>query len=278
MNDASACFISIDKTERDSLVGALDEVFGKENRVEELIWLQNTNDGREKTFSTNHEYVEVYAKGLKNVENDYSMLREPKPGYVEVIELINGFGDSYPSIEEVEVGLLSLYKKHIAMMKDQASSQGFSWEVAKRSDPWNGIYQYKHAEYRDSDGKYCEEVDAEQRKAKLWVYRESDWTIMESDSKQSRTTKDPNHPNYRYYQPTHPITGKLCAMPSRGWKGTFRIDTKHPDRNSWESLTNDNRIAFGLDETKVPQQKRFLNVVSTNVPKSYVVDYSDGEK
>ena len=41
---------------------------------------------------------------------------------------------------------------------------------------------------------------------------------------------------------------------------------------------DDHRIAFGEDENKVPQQKRFLHEVETNVAKSIFVDYSDGEK
>ncbi|MFR9719945.1 DNA methyltransferase [Aeromonas diversa] len=55
MAPASACYVSIDKNERDSLIGAMNQAFGQENKVEELIWIQNTNDGRAKTFSTNHE-------------------------------------------------------------------------------------------------------------------------------------------------------------------------------------------------------------------------------
>ena len=75
MTNASACFVSIDKAERDSLVAAMDNAFGKENRVEELIWIQNTNDGRAKTFSTNHEYIEVYSKNLSASESDSQMFR-----------------------------------------------------------------------------------------------------------------------------------------------------------------------------------------------------------
>ena len=67
-------------------------------------------------------------------------------------------------------------------------------------------------------------------------------------------------------------------MPSRGWKGTQYVDPRYPKRKSLESLVKDYRIAFGPDEKKVPQQKRFLHQVSTNVSKSVFADYSDGEK
>lgn len=271
-------FVSIDKTERNMVEYALDTAFGSENKVEELIWVQNTNDGRSPTYSTNHEYVEVYAKNKPAVEADFRMFREPKPGYVEVAEIVNRLNPQYPSIPEIETELVKLYRQHRRDYRTFVESQGLLWEIEKRNDPWKGIYQYKFAEYRDSQGRWVDPADAKRKGATIWVYRESDWTIMSSEAKQSKTTRDPNHPNYRFYQPTHPVTKKPCAMPSRGWKGTQLIDPKHPDRNSFESLVKDHRIAFGPDESKVPQQKRMLNEVATNVSKSVIVDYADGEK
>ncbi|EBS3985450.1 site-specific DNA-methyltransferase, partial [Salmonella enterica subsp. enterica serovar Give] len=96
MTPASACYISIDKNERDSLVGVMNQVFGEDNKAEELIWIQNTNDGRAKTFSTNHEYIEVYAKDIKAAEEDYSLFREPKPGFEQVMHLIAELNPDFP--------------------------------------------------------------------------------------------------------------------------------------------------------------------------------------
>src|SRR5207248_912764 len=79
-----AIFISIDKNERTILEHACDDVFKPRNKVEELIWVQNTNDGKSPTYSTNHEYVEVYSKQKALVEADPRMFREPKPGFIEV--------------------------------------------------------------------------------------------------------------------------------------------------------------------------------------------------
>lgn len=278
MTPASACYVSIDKNERDSLVGVMNQAFGEYNKVEELIWIQNTNDGRAKTFSTNHEYIEVYAKDIKAAEEDYSLFREPKPGFEEIMHLVAELNPNYPSIETIEFALKELFDTHLQSYKSMIIAQGWDWEEEKRNNPWRGTYAYKFAEYRDEKGKYVEPHLAKIKNAKIWVYSESDWTIMEADQKQSGTTKDPNHHNYRYYRPNHPITGKPVAMPSRGWKGTQFIDPKYPNRNSWESLMSDHRIACGLTENKVPRQKKFLHEVDTNVGKSIIVDYSDGEK
>ena len=274
----SVCYVSIDKNERSSLEAALDDVFSKDNRIEELIWVQNTNDGRAPTFSTNHEYVLVYAKDRSTVETQFTMFRESKPGLERVMSLVNEIEHRYPDIATIEARLAELYLKMSHSYKEEIEAQGLKWEEEKRNDPCKGLYAYRHAEYRDTESKWVDLSNAKKLKAHIWVYSESDWTIMESDRKQSPTTRDPNHPNYRYYVPNHPITGKPCAMPSRGWKGTQFTDPEYPDRNTWESMIADHGIAFGLNEAKVPRQKRFLLEVETNVAKSVVVDYSDGER
>lgn len=278
MSEDSAIFVSIDKAERTMLEHNLDSVFGKENKVEELIWIQNTNDGRSPTYSTNHEYVEVYSKKKAAVEADFNMFREPKPGLEEVMHLINELSPGYPEVAEIQKQIVNLYSEHKKEYRVEVEAAGFDWADEKSNDPWKGLFNYKFAEYRDDNGKYVEENLAEEKQARIWVFRESDWTIMSSDSKQSGTTKDPDHKNYRYYDPIHPITGKACKLSSRGWKGTQFIDPAYPNRNSMESLMNDHRVAFGEDESKVPQQKRFLHEVETNVCKSVFTDYSDGEK
>ena len=278
MIEASACYVSIDKNERNSLEGAMNNVFGEDNKVEELIWVQNTNDGRSTTFSTNHEYIEVYSKNITEAENDHLLFREAKPGFSEVHEIISTINRQYPSIKEIELRLKALYQEHLATFKEQIEEDGLIWENEKRNNPWRGIYAYKNAEYRNTQGMLVGQSDAQRLQARIWIYSESDWTIMESDQKQSATTKDSSDPNYRYYQPIHPNTRKPCKMPSRGWKGTEFIDPQHPNRNSLESLMNDNRISFGLDENKVPRQKKFLHEVDSNVAKSIIVDYTDGEK
>ena len=278
LEERGVLFVSIDKHERTTVEFALDAAFGRDNRIEELIWVQNTNDGRSPTYSVNHEYVEVYARHRPAAEADVRIFREHKPGCLEVVELVHEMNPRYPTIAEIQEELAGLYKQHRLEYRKSVEAEGLEWEKEKRNDSWKGVYMYKFAEYRDEKDQYVEEVQARARAAQIWVYRESDWTIMSSERKQSPTVYDPAHQNFRFYQPRHPTTGGPCAMPSRGWKGTRYVDPGHPKRNSWESLCADQRIAFGSDENKVPQQKRFLHEVKTNVAKSVFNDYADGEK
>jgi len=52
--DNGAIFVSIEKAERTVLEHMLDDVFGRENRIEELIWSMNTNNSQAPIYSTNH--------------------------------------------------------------------------------------------------------------------------------------------------------------------------------------------------------------------------------
>jgi len=270
-----AIFSNIDENERDSLQAVLDISFGRENRVEELIWAQNTTHSQSPLYSTNHEYIEVYARDRATSEKDSTMFREPKPGYSEVNDLIAGFGNSFPKIVDVESALKALFDKHLEEYKSELREQGLEYdEDTKKQDPWRGIYPYSSVEYRNSKGEWVSEDTAQSVGAKLWVYRESDTSAPAQ--KQSDSTRDPKDPNYRFYRPLHPKTGMECPHPKRGWG--FPFEWPDNTRDSFVKYDAAKRIIWGVDDRKIPQFKRFLHEVETNVSKSVFHDYTDGEK
>jgi adenine-specific DNA-methyltransferase len=271
-----AIFVSIDKTERNLSEASLDMTFGPDNKVEELVWSMNTNNSQAPNYSTNHEFVQVYAKNRKIAEQDKGMFREPKPGFEEVMALIRELNPTYPSIGDIEGEIKKLYELHKLEFKDEIESEGMEWEEEKGRDPWKGLYNYSHAEYRDSGGSLVNESDAAEKRATIWVWQEGDASMPAT--KQAASTKDPNSPNWRFYKPNHPVTGKPCARPKSGWKFAFDDDEDSPDKRSFVALDRDGRIAWGDDEAKVPRLKRMLHEVETNVGKSVFQDYSDGEK
>ncbi|MCC7314056.1 MAG: site-specific DNA-methyltransferase [Planctomycetes bacterium] len=271
-----AIFVSIDKAERTILEHMMDNVFGRDHRVEELIWSMNTNNSQAPNYSTNHEYVEVYAKNRAVAEQDRQMFREPKPGYDEVVSLVSRLNPSFPSVAAIEAELRALYKQHRAEYKQDIEGKGLEWEDEKGNDSWKGLYNYDRAEYRDKAGCLVSEEDASTKNASIWVWRESDASMPAA--KQAASTGDPEDPNWRFYRPAHPTTKRPCPHPKSGWKFAYADDEDSPGRRSFVSLDRDHRIAWGPDETKVPQLKRFLHEVETNVGKSVFVDYSDGEK
>jgi adenine-specific DNA-methyltransferase len=269
-------FVSIDKTERTVLEHTMDDVFGEDNRIEELIWSMNTNNSQAPNYSTNHEYVEAYARDRQVAEQDPDMFREPKPGFEEVMALVARLNPSYPTIAAFEAELKALYERHKIEYRDEVEGQGLDLEDEKNNDPWKGLFNYSHAEYRDVSGRLVPEGEAKSRQATIWVWQE-DNTSMPA-TKQAESTRDPNHRNWRFYKPLHPVTGKPCPHPKSGWKFAYDDDADSPDRRSFVSLDRDGRIAWGPDEKKVPRLKRMLHEVKTNIGKSVFQDYSDGEK
>lgn len=268
-------FSSIDHNECTHLNILLDGIFGRENRVEELVWAQNTTHSQSPLYSTNHEYVEVYARDLAAVQAVPQMLREPKPGFREVMDLVGRLNSGYPPIAEIEQALANLYEEHKREFEAELRRAGLGLdEETRKTDPWRGLYNYCHAEYRDAEGRYVPEAEARERRARIWVWQEADASAPAQ--KQAESTRDPADPNYRFYRPPHPRTGKPCPHPKSGWRWPY----EWPDesRDSFVKYVEANRVVWGEDETKVPRFKRFLHEVETNVAKSFFHDYTDGEK
>jgi len=276
LSQHGAMFVSIDKAERTLLSHVMDSIFGAVNRIEELIWIQNTNNGQSPTYSTNHEYVEVYAKSRPVVERIPEMFREPKPGFAEMMELVARLNPDYPTIAEIEAEIRALFKLHLEELKEQVDSKGLDWEDEKENDPWRGLYNYHRAEYRDRSGKLVEESNAKLNMANIWIWQEGDASAPAA--KQAESIRQVGHANYRFYNPNHPNTGLPCPHPKSGWKFQQFFDPEAPSRVSFQSLNADNRIAWGTNEIKVPRLKRMLHEVETNVARSVFRDFSDGEK
>jgi adenine-specific DNA-methyltransferase len=192
------------------------------------------------------------------------------------MELVQELNPSYPSVAEIEAVVKELFRDHQAAYKNELEAQGRHWNAAaKRQDPWRGIYPYSRAEYRDSDGRYVPEDEAEARRAAIWIWREI--SPAAPASKQAASTKDPDDPNFRYYRPLHPLTRKPTPHPRGGWKFPLEPDPNDPDRRSFVELDRDYRISWGKNEKKVPQSKGFLRDVETNIGTSVFYEYNDGE-
>ncbi|MFM8333779.1 MAG: DNA methyltransferase [Candidatus Methylumidiphilus sp.] len=274
LRQTGALFASIDHVERNALTEALAQAFGRKNRVEEIIWGQNTTKNQSPTYSTNHEYIEVYARDLAAASAEERMFREPKPGAAELLELVEKLNPDYPSSVEVERQIKILFEQHRAAFRAELEETGIEYD--KSLDSWKGLYNYQHAEYRDEAGRYVADNQARIAQGKIWVWREDNPSMP--SGKQAETTNDQKNNNYRFYQPLHPFTNKPCPHPKRGWCWPKKADETSPSRPSFESVNHDFRIVWGNDHKKVPQLKKFLHEVDTQVSKSFILDYTDGEK
>ena len=275
MKNNGAIFVSIDAKERSNLEQALANAFGPQNRVEEIIWAQNTTKNQSPTYSTNHEYVEVYARSLEAVKKDERMFREPKPGYGEIVELIERLNPQYPAIADVEREIKALFERHKSELTEDLEEQGLEYE--KNLDLWRGTYPYSNAEYRDPNGKLITEIEAQACNAELclWMSADASMPQVKADS-QKDEFRDPDHPAYRFYRPIHPITKEPCKPPKRGWVWPYkRMDGQ---TFCFEELAQVKKIIWGKTANQVPRAKKFIHDVDTQVSKSVVFDYTNGEK
>jgi adenine-specific DNA-methyltransferase len=75
--------VSIDDAEQASLRRLMDEVFGEQNFIAQLVWEKGRKNDA-KFFSVGHEYVMVYAKSQSTLRERKTAWREEKPGAREI--------------------------------------------------------------------------------------------------------------------------------------------------------------------------------------------------
>ncbi|MEI7866588.1 MAG: site-specific DNA-methyltransferase [Candidatus Methylumidiphilus sp.] len=272
-----ALFASIDHVERNALTEVLSQALGRQNRVEEIIWGQNTTKNQSPTYSTNHEYVEVFARDLSAASGDERMFREPKPGAAEILELVEKLNPDYPSIAEIERQIKSLFEKHRLEFRTELEESGIEYD--KTLDNWKGLYNYQNAEYRDNYGRYVTENLAKIKHANIWIWKEGDSSFPKGGGTDNKIgVHTLGDPDYRFYRPRHPNSGLPCPHPKTGWRWP---EMPAGLSSSFSELDFDNRIVWGEwnpKKPKVPQVKRFLQELDTQVSKSIILDYTDGEK
>lgn len=130
--DEGALFVSIDDTEVAGLRHMLDEVFGAENFITEIVWEgANKNDARQ--IGVCHEYVLCYVKDKRATKTSWTVTKEG----VE------------PVLKEVE----RLKKVH-GVDFDTASEELAGWFRAMKATPSFGLRRFR---YIDKRGAYKED-------------------------------------------------------------------------------------------------------------------------
>jgi adenine-specific DNA-methyltransferase len=116
LSDDGVIMVSIDDHEQHHLKCLLDEVFGEENFVAQLVWEKGRKNDA-KLFSVGHEYMLVYARSMTRLRELKTVWREEKPGAREFwdkyIELKSQYEGEYEVIEsELKSWLKELSKDH----------------------------------------------------------------------------------------------------------------------------------------------------------------------
>jgi len=111
LHEDGVILVSIDDNEAANLKLLMDEVFGPENMIAQLVWEKGRKNDA-KLFSVGHEYMMVYARSMAKLKENKTVWREPKPGAKEIIEkwreLKAQHGES--NYEAQQAGLRDWYK------------------------------------------------------------------------------------------------------------------------------------------------------------------------
>jgi len=110
LTDDGVFMVSLDDNEAHHGRCIINEVFGEENFVAQLVWEKGRKNDA-KLFSVGHEYILVYARSVERLKELATRWREAKPGAKEIQEeylrLRNKYGSDNP---KVEIGLNEFYE------------------------------------------------------------------------------------------------------------------------------------------------------------------------
>lgn len=84
LREDGVILVSIDDNEAANLKLLMDEVFGAENLIAQLVWEKGRKNDA-KLFSVGHEYMLVYARSMTALKDAKTVWRESKPGAKEII-------------------------------------------------------------------------------------------------------------------------------------------------------------------------------------------------
>ena len=102
--------VSIDDSEITNLRILMDDIFGRENFIAQLVWEKGRKNDA-KFFSIGHEYIVVYARSTSRLRLENTIWREEKPGAKEIHEeYIRLKGIHGNDLKAIELDLRKFYK------------------------------------------------------------------------------------------------------------------------------------------------------------------------
>lgn len=125
--------VSIDDAEVFHLKDVMDDVFGEENFIANLVWDKSRKNDA-KLFSVGHEYMLVYARSRATLRDRKTVWREAKPGTREIwlkyLELRQTHGGDDAAIEA------DLQAWFSALPKKDPSKKWSRYKRVDRHGPW----------------------------------------------------------------------------------------------------------------------------------------------
>lgn len=228
LKEDGAIIVHIDEHEQANLNLLLNEVFGEDNFIGNIIWDKGNPKGDASGIAYQHESILVYAKNKEKFLAETDLIRKKR----NAEKILKKAGELFKLLgkEEIPDNLKKLHKEY-DLPKDilkkfkrkytlkEINIQFNAW--LKKQDLTGGELAYNKI---DSDGN---------------VYR----LVSMAWPNKKKAPDD-------YFIPLiHPITNKPCPVPKRGWR--FPSATI-------KDLLSKGEIIFGADESVQPQRKYLL--------------------
>lgn len=133
LKENGVILVSIDDHEVANLRRLMDEVYGEENFVAQMVWEKGRKNDA-KLLSVGHEYILIYAKSIAALKAEKTIWREEKPGAKEIWEeylrlrAIHGEDD-----KKIEADLSDWYK---GLPKSHPSKKWSRYRRVDKNGPW----------------------------------------------------------------------------------------------------------------------------------------------
>lgn len=230
--------VHLDENEEYNLEIIMNEIFGEDNNLGKIIWDKRNPKGDSTGIAYQHEVILVFAKD-KGFLLSEKEIKRPKANAEKMLkkasELFAKLGTkTYPNDLEKLVKKYGLPNTILTNFEQEYDLE----LINKEFKAWVNAQDYLsggESAYNNIDGEGN-------------VYRP---VSMAWPNKK----KAPDE----YFIPLiHPVTGKHCPVPNRGWRNP-------PE--TMKRLLNENKILFGPDETTIPNRKYLLKEnMYENVP------------
>lgn len=237
LSEDGCIIVHIDEHEIANLQKLLDEIFGAGNFLGEIIWDKGNPKGDATGIAYQHELLLAYAKNMEVFSKTNPLMRSKK----NAIKILNKAKELYSKIGERKLpdDILNCIKKYNLSehLFEEYKITVTLESINKEFSAWiqNQDFSGGEAAYSNID----ENGDVYQSVSMAWPNKK----------------KAPNE----YFTPLiHPVTGKACPVPAKGWRNPVK---------TMNELLKKGLILFGEDETTQPRRKYLLKENMTeNLP------------
>lgn len=234
--------INIDEHESAPLLLLLNEIFGENNNLGEIIWNKKNPKGDAQGISTMHETIFCFAKNKEFLFlNNNDVCKRKKANAEKMINKAK-----------------SLYKKmNKRLIPDDIENAIKPFDYS--DDIKKDFYVTYNLELINKEFQNWLKGQPFSNGEKAYKFIDDTGRIYRGVSMAWPNKK--KAPDDYFIPLIHPVTGKACPVPERGWRNP-------PE--TMKKLLEDNRILFGKDESKQPERKYYLdeNMIE-NTPSIY---------